>query len=94
MTTDVPTADTKNLEEQLEILNRRLHKRTSPRYLFFYSLVQGIGQTLGATIVAGLVFFLVVQIVASIDYLPVINRFVSSEGVREVFRSFEQNLSR
>lgn len=78
-----------NLETQLEILNERLRKRTSPKHLFYFGLVQGMGYSLGATLVAGLVLFLLVQMIASIDYLPIINQFLSSDEVRETLKSFK-----
>lgn len=79
-----------NLEKQLEILNQRLYRKTNPKHIFLLGLIQGIGYTFGATIVAGLVLFLAVQMIASIDYLPVINQFLSSEGVREVLQSLKE----
>jgi len=79
-----------NLEKQLEILNQRLYRKTNPKHIFLFGLIQGIGYTFGATIVAGLVLFFAVQMIASIDYLPVINQFLSSDGVREVLQSFKE----
>lgn len=78
------------MERQLTILNERLRKQTSVRYIFMYSVVRGIGYALGATIIAGAVLAFLLQVISSIDYLPLINQFLSSEEAREILNSFRE----
>jgi hypothetical protein len=84
------SAQISGLEAQLVILNQKLHKKTSVKYIFYFAMVQGIGYVFGATLVTGLVLALVLQFATSIDYLPIINQFFSSAEFKELLRSFQQ----
>lgn len=90
MTDESEKINTSSLEERIDLLNEHLRKQTSFRYIFTFSVVRGIGYGLGATIIAGAVLAIVLQLVSSIDYVPLINQFLTSEEVREMLRSFKE----
>ncbi len=74
-----------DLENQLTILNQRLQKKTSFKYLFAFAIVQGIGYVIGATLIAGLMVAIVARLVVTIDDVPFLNQIITSEQMQENF---------
>jgi len=74
-----------DLEIQLTILNQRLQKKTSFKYLFAFAIVQGIGYVIGATLIAGLMVAIVARLVVTIDDVPFLNQIITSEQMQENF---------
>lgn len=74
-----------NLENQLILLNQRLEKKTSFKYLFVFAIIQGIGYVIGATLIAGVAIAILARLLVTLDYVPFLNQIITSEQVQENF---------
>jgi hypothetical protein len=72
--------DNSDLNTNIEELNKLLKKRLSFERNFFLSIVSGIGSTIGAVLIGGLLIGL---IVSNLDKIPFINNFLSTDEVKE-----------
>jgi hypothetical protein len=72
--------DNSDLNTNIEELNKLLKKRLSFERNFFLSIVSGIGSTIGAVLIGGLLIGL---IVSNLDKIPFINDFLSTDQVKE-----------
>jgi hypothetical protein len=72
--------DNSDLNTNIEELNKLLKKRLSFERNFFLSIVSGIGSTIGAVLIGGLLIGL---IVSNLDKIPFINNFLSTDQVKE-----------
>ena len=77
-----------NLEKSISKLEKRVAKQTSFKRNFTMSLVRGFGGAIGATVIFGLALALIIQIVRSIDYVPIINNILSSQAIESVIDRF------
>ncbi len=84
-----PNSDA-DLKKTLTEINERLKKRTSFKYIFFYSLVQGIGSVIGATLIAGVLVAIAVKILMSFSSIPIIDQLYSMYGLNESFENFNK----
>lgn len=83
---------TDSLETKITELTGQLKLQNSFKRNFLQSIVRGFGTALGATAVFGLVLALLFQVIRSIDYVPILNGFLSSQAVEDVIRRFTQPL--
>lgn len=81
-------ADEKHLNAQLQSLNQNidelnsyLSKQTSVKWRFMMGLVTGVSTAIGATIIAGLIIFMVTRFVESIYELPIIGEQLPQEQI-------------
>ena len=79
-----------SLEKSISNLEKRVQKQTSFRRNFAMSLVRGFGGAIGATVIFGLALALVIQIVRSINYVPLINNILNSQAIESVINRFTQ----
>lgn len=77
-----------NLEKALQVLNIELQKQNSFLRSFLLGLVKGFAMSIGATVVFALVFALLFQFARTVDYVPIINSFLTSQAVEEVLNNF------
>lgn len=63
---------------QLQGVGRYLERLTNPRNVFFLGVVRGVGAAVGATIVAGILFWFLSRIYSTVEDIPVLNDFVQS----------------
>ncbi len=76
------------LEKSISKLDARVKRQTSFRRNFIMALLHGFAGAVGATIIFGLSIVLLVRIVRSIDYVPIINNIVNSQAVETVINKF------
>jgi len=62
---------------ELHKIDRLLTKRLSFRHIFMLGLVQGLGITLGATIIAGLFLALLLRFFNFLD-IPLVNQYIET----------------
>jgi hypothetical protein len=80
------------LEKEVAILTEQFKNFNSIRRNFFIAVLRGFASALGATVVFGLAIALVIQIVRSIDYVPLLNGIMNSGAIEEVIQKFSQPL--
>ncbi len=80
----------KKLEGSVLSLEKTVKKQTSFKRIFALSLVHGFGTAAGATVIFGLILALVLQVIKSIDYVPIINNLLSSQAIESVISKFTQ----
>lgn len=78
----------KAFQSEIEKLTRQIQIQNSLKRNFVVAVLRGFGTALGATAVFGLVLALLLQIVVSIDYVPILNNILSSQAVEELIRRF------
>ena len=78
------------LEESISRLEEKVRRQTSLRRNFTLSLVKGLGSAVGATVIFALMLASVVQVIRSIDYVPIINNILSSQAIEDVVNRFTQ----
>ena len=71
---------TKELNENLKELNKKLEWITSKRYLFFSSVLRGLGSAVGATIVVAVLVSVLNRIISELGGVPFLERIL--EGIR------------
>ena len=81
-----------SLEQELKRLSKCIERQNSLRRNFAVSVLRGFGGALGATFVFGLVIAGLVQLIRSIDYVPILNSILNSGTIEEVIRRFSQPL--
>lgn len=77
-----------NLEKSVSSLEQVIKKQNSVRHSVALSLLRGFTTALGATVIFGISLALVIQIVRSIDYVPIINNILSSQAIESVINGF------
>jgi len=65
-----------NLDRNISRLNSNLEKLTSFQRVFFMSIVQGVGGVIGATVIAGVMLFVLSKFIFSIEQIPVVGDWV------------------
>lgn len=74
------------LVKRLRALNSNIKKQISFKRNFFLSIVSGIGYTIGATIVAGIVIAILSWTINSIEDVPVLNKLIDSTKLQQNFQ--------
>lgn len=69
-------------KEQLQSLTKYLEKLTDPKKIFLFGVIRGLGAAVGATIVAGLIFWLMSRVFTTVEDVPVLKDLV--ENFRDV----------
>lgn len=84
-----------DLEKELNLLRTEvadLHTQfrqfNSFRRNFSVAIVRGFASALGATVVFGLALASLIQIVRSIDYVPILNDILNSGAIEEIIKRF------
>ena len=80
------------LEVEVSVLTKQFRSFNSIRRNFGIAVLRGFGSALGATVVFGLSIALVIQIIRSIDYVPILNGILNSGAIEEVVNKFSQSL--
>ena len=83
-----PSSDVLYLEKAITRLNKNVQRQTSLTHNFALGLVRGLGTAVGATVVFGLVVAFVMQVIKSIDYVPIVNNIVNSQVIEELISKF------
>ena len=78
------------LEKSISSSEEYERKQTSFGRIFTLALVRGFGTAVGATVIFGLILASIIQIVRSIDYVPIINNLLSSQAIESVINKFTQ----
>lgn len=68
---DTPTLD--SVLKELKILNKHLEKKNSRGRQFINSLLIGFGTAIGATIIAAIVIFFLIDFFRSAESIPILN---------------------
>lgn len=79
-----------DLESKIEELTRQIKLQNSAKRNFSIAIIRGFGTAIGATIVFGFVLALMLQIIKSIDYVPVLNNVLTSQEVVDLIQNFLQ----
>lgn len=77
------------LEETVARLDKRIQTQNSYVRNFGLSLARGLASAVGATIIFGLSIAIVIQILRSIDYVPIINNILDSQAIENVISRFK-----
>ena len=77
------------LDNNISRLNKNLEKLTSFPRIFFVSILQGVGGIIGATIVAGVILFVLSRFIVTIEQIPVVGPWVKT--VVQFSTSFRPN---
>jgi hypothetical protein len=80
----------KTLQEQIEKLTRQIQMQNSFKRNFNLAIIKGFGGAIGATVVFGIVIAILIPILKTINYVPIINSILNSQTLREVFRNIPQ----
>lgn len=64
--------------KQLLSLNKYLERLTNPKNIFFLGIVRGVGAAVGATVVAGIIFWVLTRVFSTVDDIPVLKDFVDN----------------
>lgn len=72
------TDDKKDSKKQLLSLNKYLEKLTDPKKIFLFGIVRGLGAAVGATIVAGLLFWILSRAFTTVEDVPVLKDLVEN----------------
>lgn len=59
-------------------LNKYLEKLTDPKKIFLFGIIRGFGAAVGATIVAGLIFWILSRIFTTVEDVPVLQDLVDN----------------
>lgn len=65
-------------KQQLETLNNYLEKLTDSKKIFLFGIIRGFGTAVGATIVAGLVFWILSRVFTTVEDVPVLKDLVDN----------------
>lgn len=80
----------KELQYQIEELNKQLQMQNSLQRNFFMAMLRGFAGAVGATVVFGIVLAFLFQIIRSINYVPILNNILNSGAIEEVVKRFTQ----
>ena len=81
-----------NLEIEIKQLTKQVKLQNSLRRNFAMAVIRGFATALGATVVFGFVLAGFIQIVRSIDYVPILNNILNSGAIEELVGKFTQPL--
>lgn len=76
---NIPEIDSETVKQILD----RLNKITKYQYVFLRGLVSGVGTAIGATIIAGVLFAFLSQLISRTEDIPVINVIVEESNLRQ-----------
>jgi len=72
---------TEELNNNLKKLIKGLEKQNSFKRSFLMSVIQGVGGVIGATIVAGMLLFVLSKFIHSVEQVPLIGNLVKSINI-------------
>ncbi len=78
------------LEKSVSFLGEQVRRQNSYRRNASLSLVRGFSTAVGATVIFGVILASLLQIVRSIDYVPIVNNLMSSEAIESIINKFTQ----
>ena len=75
------------LHNELQKLNKNIHRSNSIWRSLFKGLATGIGGALGATIVTGIIIAILAQTIHSVHDIPIIGNLITTFNLEELFPS-------
>lgn len=64
--------------KRLAALNKYLEKLTDPKKIFLFGILRGVGAAIGATLVAGILFWILTRLFNTVDDVPVLKDFIEN----------------
>jgi hypothetical protein len=83
MLTKTKIKTSKSVENNLIFLNQNLEKQNSFWHGFLMSVIQGVGEVIGATLVAGVVLIILSKFITSVEQVPLIGKLVKSTQIEK-----------
>ena len=83
--------EVENLNSNLKKLNRNFRIANSFRLTFLRGLVLGLGTTIGATIVAGLVVAFLAASIKTVEDIPFLKDFFEQTQITKIINDSSQN---
>jgi hypothetical protein len=65
-------------KKQLSKINQYLSKLTDPKQIFLLGVVRGVGVAVGATVVAGILFWILTRVFNTVEDVPVLDDFIQN----------------
>lgn len=79
-----------SLEFQIKKLNKRVEKQVSFKRHFAMAIMIGFAGALGATVVFAGALAGSIQVVRTINYVPILNNILNSQELEEVIKSISK----
>ncbi|MCB9813090.1 MAG: hypothetical protein H6772_01655 [Pseudomonadales bacterium] len=76
------------LEKSILLLEMEMRKQSSIKRNFALSLLKGFGTLLGATVISAIILAVTLQVVRSIDYVPIVNNMLDSQAIETLINKF------
>lgn len=81
----------KDLEQALMELSKRVKRSNSLWWVLIRGLLTGVATALGATIVAGLLVWLLYQVVSTLEFIPIVNDLIEQTPLAELLEQELKN---
>jgi hypothetical protein len=76
-----------SIKKNLVVLNKNLKNQNSFKRGFLFSVLQGVGSVIGATIVAGLILFILSKFIHSVEQIPFIGNLIKSSQLEQTINT-------
>lgn len=80
------------LQKEVAQLRKQFENFNSFPRNFAIAILRGFASAIGATLVFGLAIAFLIQIIRSIDYVPILNNILNSGAIEEIIQKFAQSV--